>query len=144
MRVFVGIMAAVLLFGALLQSWRLDKAQQMVTDLRSDIAALNQAVEEKKQQIITLNETAKENDRYQASLQQQIEVLTAGVAAKNHRIKELINENAELKRWADTPLPAGIIRLQQRPSITGAAGYHAYLSQHHPLSAASGSADNKR
>lgn len=144
MRVFVGIMAMVLLFGALLQSWRLDKAQQTVTDLRSDIAALNQAVEEKKQQIITLNETAKENDRYQATLQQQIEALTAGVAAKNHRIKELINENAELKRWADTPLPAGIIRLQQRPAITGAAGYHAYLSQHHPLSATSGSADNKR
>ncbi|KAB7666342.1 Rz-like lysis system protein LysB [Plesiomonas shigelloides] len=124
--------------------WKLDSDKTTIKQQKQTIAKLNNSLKEKNNQLLSINKQLESNDRYQATLQQQIEALTAGVAAKNHRIKELINESAELKRWADTPLPAGIIRLQQRPAITGAAGYHAYLSQHHPLSATSGSADNKR
>jgi LysB family phage lysis regulatory protein len=48
---------------------------------------------------------------------------------RQHRIEELKHENDDLRRWADTPLPADIIRLRERPALAGGAAYREWLSQ---------------
>ncbi|WP_280569414.1 Rz-like lysis system protein LysB [Chromohalobacter sp. 296-RDG] len=43
------------------------------------------------------------------------------------RLRELIHENAELRAWAGTRLPDAVIRLRERPAVTGAADYRQAL-----------------
>lgn len=134
MRVLM-VIASVLLGALLFQSWRLDRAHNTVSQQEKDLEQAQQSVADKNNQLMAINVMAQANDRYQLRLQQQAEALSAALTTKDKRIKELINENAELKSWADTPLPADISRLQQRPAIVGAAGYHAYLSDSDALPA---------
>lgn len=134
MRVLM-VITSVLLGALLFQSWRLDRAHNTVSQQGKDLKQAQQSVADKNNQLMAINVMAQANDRYQVRLQQQAETLSAALTTKDKRIKELINENAELKSWADTPLPADISRLQQRPAIVGAAGYHAYLSDSDALPA---------
>lgn len=134
MRVLM-VIASVLLGALLFQSWRLDRAHNTVSQQGKDLKQAQQSVADKNNQLMAINVMAQANDRYQVRLQQQAEALSAALTTKDKRIKELINENAEIKSWADTPLPADISRLQQRPAIVGAAGYHAYLSDSDALPA---------
>lgn len=48
-------------------------------------------------------------------------------------IRNLQNDLEELRTWAPQPLPDSIVRLRQRPAITGAAAYAEYLSTHQPV-----------
>lgn len=57
------------------------------------------------------------------------EQTTALLRTRQHRIEELKRENEDLRRWADTPLPADIIRLRERPVLAGGAAYRKWLSQ---------------
>ncbi|ELJ4753096.1 LysB family phage lysis regulatory protein, partial [Salmonella enterica] len=57
------------------------------------------------------------------------EQTTALLRSRQHRIEELKRENEDLRRWADTPLPADIIRLRERPALAGGAAYREWLSQ---------------
>ncbi|HBR2325333.1 TPA: LysB family phage lysis regulatory protein, partial [Klebsiella pneumoniae] len=38
-------------------------------------------------------------------------------------------ENEDLRRWADTLLPADVIRMRERPALAGGAAYREWLSQ---------------
>ncbi|WP_346209284.1 Rz-like lysis system protein LysB [Aeromonas salmonicida] len=73
-------------------------------------------------------------------LQNQLGELSMTAATRADTIKRLKRENAELKAWADRPLPDPVIRLLQRPALTGAADYQAHLSGPEPLPAAAGGA----
>lgn len=54
--------------------------------------------------------------------------LRQGLAARQRTIEDLKRENAELRLWADQPLPDAARRMRQRPAITGAAAYRDWLS----------------
>ncbi len=54
--------------------------------------------------------------------------LRQGLAARQRTIQDLKRENAELRLWADQPLPDAARRMRQRPAITGAAAYRDWLS----------------
>ena len=69
-----------------------------------------------------------------ATLQRQLGDLTITYATRADTIKRLKRENAELKEWADRPLPDPVVRLLKRPTITGAADYQAHLSGLTPAS----------
>ncbi|MCW9998280.1 Rz-like lysis system protein LysB [Escherichia coli] len=60
--------------------------------------------------------------------------------SRKERFEELKRENEDLRRWADTPLPADIIRLRERPALTGGAAYRQWLSASDAVSAGSDSA----
>jgi LysB family phage lysis regulatory protein len=49
------------------------------------------------------------------------------------RLRELIHENAELRAWAGTRLPDAVIRLRERPAVTGAADYRQALRDAQPM-----------
>lgn len=43
------------------------------------------------------------------------------------KIRTLENEHAETKRWSDSSLPDDVVRMQQRPAVTGSADYLEYV-----------------
>lgn len=49
------------------------------------------------------------------------------------RLRELIHENAELRAWAGTRLPDAVIRLRERPAVTGTADYRQALRDAQPV-----------
>lgn len=119
--------AAVLLVAGGVQTYRLADARQVVIDKQAAETA------SKNGQLIALALTANANNQAQAQLRQQVASADQLLAQRNSQIKRLYRENETLRRWADTPLPDDIIRLRQRPAITGAANYRQWLSESHTL-----------
>ncbi len=124
--------------------WRLDKSTDTVDQQAKTIGTLNGQLSDKNSQLLAVDLMARANDSLQLGLQQRNAQLAAGAAGRDQRFKELTHENAEVKNWADTRLPDAVIRLQQRPAITGSEGYHAYLSGSDALHPASQSAVDSR
>jgi len=77
-------------------------------------------------------------NQLQASLQEERNAQTVlrgvqnqlrqGLATRQRTIEDLKRENAELRFWADQPLPDAARRMRERPAITGAAAYRDWLS----------------
>ena len=110
-------------------------AKGQVTTLQSDLNAANdKAFEAERREklkdgaIDTLTGELTAQASAAATLQRQLGDLTITAATRADTIKRLKRENAELKEWADRPLPDPVIRLLKRPTITGAADYQAHLS----------------
>ena len=118
-------------------------AEGQVSTLQSDLNAANDKAKEAEQRekikdgaIDTLNSELDAQANAAATLQRQLGDLTITAATRADTIKRLKRENAELKEWADRPLPDPVVRLLQRPALTGAADYQAHLSGADPLPAA--------
>lgn len=124
--------------------WRLDKSTDTVDQQAKTIGMLNGKLSDKNSQLLAVDLMARANDNLQLRMQQRNELLAAGAAWRNQRFKGLMDKNAEVKNWADTRLPDAVIRLQQRPAITGADSYHTYLSGGDALHPASQSAVDPR
>lgn len=75
-----------------------------------------------------LEASLQEERSAQAALRSQQDQLRQGLVARQRTIEELKRENAELRLWADQPLPDAARRMRERPAITGAAAYRDWLS----------------
>ncbi|HHQ4650249.1 TPA: Rz-like lysis system protein LysB [Aeromonas hydrophila] len=124
------------------------KAEGQVTTLQTDLKAASDKAAEaelrekgKDSTIETLNSELDTQATASAQLQRQLGDLTITAATRADNIKRLKRENAELQAWADRPLPDPVVRLLQRPALTGAADYQAHLSGSDPLPAAVGQPD---
>ncbi|WP_429071154.1 Rz-like lysis system protein LysB [Aeromonas veronii] len=123
-------------------------AKGTVTTLQSDLKAADDKAKEAQRReqgkdttINTLKTELDDQATAAAKLQGQLDQLAQSAATRADTIKRLKRENAELRIWADRPLPDPVIRLLQRPAITSAADYQAHLSGPDPLPAASGKSD---
>ncbi len=123
-------------------------AKGKVTTLESDLKAADDKAKEAQRREqgkdTTINTLKTELDvqaTAAAKLQSQLGDLSMTAATRADTIKRLKRENAELRMWADRPLPDPVIRLLQRPAITGAADYQAHLSGGDPLPTAGGKSD---
>ena len=124
------------------------KAEGQVTTLQSDLKAADDKAKEaalreraKDSAIGTITEQLTAQATAAQQLQGQIDQLATTAATREQTIARLKRENAELKSWADSHLPAAVVGLLQRPTLTGAADYQAHLSRSGTLpAAASGSA----
>lgn len=110
-------------------------ARGKVDTLQSDLKAANDKAKEAEQRekakdevIDTLTGELDAQATAAATLQRQLGNLTITAATRADTIKRLKRDNAELKEWADRPLPDPVVRLLQRPALTGAADYQAHLS----------------
>ena len=121
------------------------KAEGQVSTLQSDLkaaddkakeAALREQAKDSTINTLTIELTAQATAAQQ--LQGQLDQLATTAATREQTIARLKRENAELKSWADRPLPAAAIGLLQRPAITGAADYQAHLSGNDPMPTATG------
>lgn len=111
------------------QSWRLNNARHTIETQGEELETRTQALAKKNSQLIGLSILTETNSRAQMRLYAAAEQTTAQLRNRQHRIEELKRENEDLRRWADTPLPADIIRLRDRPAIAGGAAYREWLSQ---------------
>ncbi|HAS1185080.1 Rz-like lysis system protein LysB [Enterobacter kobei] len=111
------------------QSWRLNNARHTIETQGEALATKTQALAEKNSQLIGLSILTETNSRAQMRLYASAEQTTALLRHRQHRIEELKRENEDLRRWADTRLPADIIRLRERPALAGGAAYREWLSE---------------
>lgn len=138
----VTIVGVLLLALTLWLGWQLREARRDISDRDRDITGLNTSLDRARSQLAAVDLMARANDSFQLAYQQEQDAITTAAVARAEQIKRLTNENPDVKKWADTPLPADVIRLQQRPAVTGAAGYRAFLSEGDALPAASERADH--
>ncbi|ATL99352.1 TPA: phage lysis regulatory protein LysB [Aeromonas bestiarum] len=120
-------------------------AEGQVTTLQSDLKAADDKAKEAERRerlkdttINTLTGELNAQAETAAKLQSQLGELSMTAATRADTIKRLKRENAELRSWADSPLPDPVIRLLQRTAITGAADYQAHLSGADPLPTVTG------
>ncbi|MDK9605378.1 Rz-like lysis system protein LysB [Lelliottia wanjuensis] len=111
------------------QSWRLNNSRHAIETQGEQLATKTQALAEKNSQLIGLSILTETNSREQMRLYAAAEQTAALLRNRQHRIEELKRENEDLRRWADTPLPADIIRLRERPALAGGAAYREWLSE---------------
>ncbi|MCU7783398.1 Rz-like lysis system protein LysB [Lelliottia amnigena] len=111
------------------QSWQLSDARHTIDTQGEALETKTQALAKKNSQLISLAILTETNSRAQMRLYAAAELTTALLRHRQHRIEELKRENEDLRRWADTPLPADIIRLRERPALVGGAAYREWLYQ---------------
>jgi LysB family phage lysis regulatory protein len=75
-----------------------------------------------------LRQTLQQERDAQANLRTQQDLLRHGLAKREQTIEELKRENAQLRAWADQPLPDAARRLREHPAFTGADTYRQWLS----------------
>ncbi|MFV4744356.1 Rz-like lysis system protein LysB [Citrobacter portucalensis] len=111
------------------QSWRFNNASHTIETQGRELETKGRELTKKSSQLIGLSILTETNSREQMRLYAAAEKTTALLRNRQHRIEELKRENENLRRWADTPLPADIIRLRERPALAGGAAYREWLSQ---------------
>lgn len=115
------------------QQVRLESAQTAKVTAENRAATAEQSIIGHKATINALN-TALATERIaQQGLQQQQAQIRRELRTSQQQIEELTRENAELRQWADVELPGIARRLRNRPAITGAADYQAWLSRRNAL-----------
>ncbi len=113
-------------------------------DTRERAGQLELAVAQSQQSINAIQKTAKQNQAAQAALQQSLSDASTLAAMQSQQLEQLKHDFADVKAWADTPLPAAVIRLRQRPAITGSAAYRQWLSTRDPLRAPASESQEQR
>lgn len=111
------------------QSWRLNNASHTIETQGAALKSKAQELTKKNSQLIGLSILTETNSQEQMRLYAAAEQTSALLRNRQHRIEELKRENEDLRRWADTFLPADIIRLRERPALAGGAAYREWLSQ---------------
>ena len=111
------------------QSWRLNKASHTIEQQGSDLKVKGERLAKTNSQLIALSILTETNNREQTRLYAAAESTNALLRSRQRRIEDLKRENEDLRRWADAPLPADIIRMRERPALAGGAAYREWLSQ---------------
>lgn len=108
--------------------------------LRGDNKLLNTQLTEangklKAQQavIAELETTAKQHAQAQQTLLYRLSTTKHLLTKHEQTIRTLEQENETLKIWSNTRLPDPVIRLRQRPAITGSEAYQSWLSERDAL-----------
>lgn len=109
----LAVVAALALVALGWQSWRLNSASHTIETQRAELKSKAHELTKKNSQLISLSILAETNNREQARLYAEAEQTSALLRQRQHRIEELKRENEDLRRWADTPLPADIIGFQR-------------------------------
>jgi LysB family phage lysis regulatory protein len=132
-----GLALVAALCGLIWQQQQRIESEQARADLATDRQQQAEQRNARQAAVIVAQEQALGAERAaQASLREQQGQLRQALAARQLTIEGLKRENAELRDWADQPLPAAARRLRERPAITGAAGYQHWLSRRDALPAA--------
>ena len=111
------------------QSWRLNKASHTIEQQDSDLKVKGERLAKTNSQLIALSILTETNNREQTRLYAAAESTNALLRSRQRRIEDLKRENGDLRRWADAPLSADIIRMRERPALAGGAAYREWLSQ---------------
>lgn len=88
-----------------------------------------------------LQETARKNELARKALATTQSAIRSSLGDREILIRNLQNENAELRDWAAVSLPAAVVGLRDHETITGAADYRKHLSSSSALQPAGSQAE---
>ncbi|PRC90872.1 hypothetical protein S2091_4453 [Solimicrobium silvestre] len=135
-KVLLSLLVVVLLGTTIiLQRTSLIAEKQKNTTLTNEKAERDQTIKQ-------LQAAEVSNKKRLAQLQTERNRISATLSERETFIENLHHDNPLIQSWADTPLPAAIVQLRQRPAATGASEYHSELSQPPPLHPASSQPNN--
>ncbi|WP_258089937.1 Rz-like lysis system protein LysB [Serratia liquefaciens] len=105
---------------------------------RLDVAKLENvristALTDTRTAITTLQAAAGQLAQEEKSLRNDLNNAHRLALIREQKVQRLLNENQILRDWFNTPLPADVVRLHQRPGFTGAANYLRWLSDGEPV-----------
>ena len=120
------VIPALLLYGVMAVSlfWlarERDGLRDRISSLQADVQTMQADRDRLASQI-------RQHDEARRKLQADLAHADNLAARRDARLKELEDENADLRQWADTRLPADIERLLERPALDGAGDYRQWLS----------------
>ena len=102
-------------------------------ELSNNLATTQQAASNQQATIGELKTQKIQLNKSQRALAADLQQNKAAVLKQIKKLRQLENENQRYKDWANTPIPAAVIGLQQRPTITGSEHYRQYLRDRNPL-----------
>ncbi|HCD5422575.1 TPA: LysB family phage lysis regulatory protein [Klebsiella aerogenes] len=111
------------------QSWRLDNASHTIETQRRELNGKTQELAKKNSQLIGLSILTETNSREQTRFYAAAEDTRSLLHQRQNRIEELKRENEDLRHRADALLPPDVVRLRERPAITGGVAYREWLSK---------------
>lgn len=111
-----------------LVTWALWQRSE-AAEARAELAEqqLTESLQREQEGLVVIDalwENARRLEAQRRALDEQQAALTRTASSRLVTIEELQRENATLRAWAGTRLPADIIRLRNRPAATGADAYH--------------------
>ncbi|WP_412525924.1 Rz-like lysis system protein LysB [Burkholderia lata] len=132
-KLVAGATALVLLVGGVLYVRAL-RAELAVA--QGQVACAGQAVAGRDSVIGALRQDARDKAHQQQQLDVSAEKVATKLAAAREEIRKVIHENPTVRSWADTPLPADVVRLSANPAYTGADDFSAAMPADQPMHAA--------
>lgn len=118
--------------------WQRTNAAEARADLAEQQLSESQQREQESLVVIdALWENARRLEAQRRALDEQQAALTRTASNRQATIEELQRENATLRAWSGTRLPAAVIRLRRRHAVTGADAYHQSVRDPEPLQPAS-------
>ncbi|WP_263054234.1 Rz-like lysis system protein LysB [[Curtobacterium] plantarum] len=134
----LAVIVLILLLVTGVQSYRLNSAHGRIGAQQTTIEGQGKKLSQKNSQLIALNILTQTSSQAQTQLYAAAERNGQMLRDRQRKIEELKRENEELRRWADAVLPDPVVRLRQRPALSGGESYRKWLSQNHPLPAGPG------
>ena len=121
------IITGALIVGLGLSGWALWQRGNAATERADRIAQQRDTAQQENQRrqvvIDALWDNARRLESQRRALAEQQTELARTASNRLEQIQELQRDNDEIREWAGTRLPADVIRLRQRPAVTGADPY---------------------
>jgi LysB family phage lysis regulatory protein len=108
--------------------WQVFSLGDRLDEALRENSRISTALTDTRMAITTLQTAAGQLAQEEKSLRNDLNNAHRLALTREQEIQRLLNENQILRDWFNTPLPADVARLHQRPSFTRAADYLHWLS----------------
>ncbi|MCC5811317.1 MAG: hypothetical protein JJU06_13185 [Ectothiorhodospiraceae bacterium] len=115
-----GLVVAILATAVYVQTLRLNHVQEQRDSAQAQ-------ARDAKETIAELHGLQRAHDEQRAALAAQTQDLERELNQRLSQIRSLQDANEALRGWAVSPLPPLVVRMRQRPAITGAEAYREHL-----------------
>ncbi|EMW7730169.1 LysB family phage lysis regulatory protein [Yersinia enterocolitica] len=134
MRTLILLWIWVFMMGVL--AWHAHNLKKELDNAKLVIGTLSAGIESRDNAITRLQDEARQQADNERALRQSLSNASTLSLSREQRIQRLLNENKVLRDWFATALPAGVIRLHQRPTFANPNDYLRWLSDGEQLPAA--------
>lgn len=117
-------------------AWHAHNLKKELDNAKLVIGTLSAGIESRDNAITRLQDEARQQADNERALRQSLSNASTLSLSREQRIQRLLNENKVLRDWFATALPAGVIRLHQRPTFANPNDYLRWLSDGEQLPAA--------
>lgn len=100
-----------------------------LSDANHQLVAAKQSIADRDQAIDRLRRDVVKKAEQQAQLDMATARVTQAVTQAHQQLRKVTNENANVRDWANTPLPDDVKRLSASPAYTGTSDYDRAVSE---------------